>query len=103
MATETPRQIQRIDLFNIRFYKKTWFHGSFQGMHYRIEKFTDADDSKKLRVTTWPGPYNYDHTDDSAKETALFDFSNEGLDEITEYLNTYHKEHEEEYQDVLLH
>ncbi|MCD8364740.1 MAG: GNAT family acetyltransferase [Clostridiales bacterium] len=72
-------------------------------MHYRIEKCTDENSGQKLRVTTWPGPYNFDHTNDSVKVSALFDFSNEGLDRITEYLNTYHREHEAEYQNVLLH
>ncbi len=87
------RQIQRMDIFNIRFYEKSRFHGSFQGMHYRIEKITGEDEEKKLRVTTWPGPYNFDHTDDSLKESALFEFSNEGLDAVTDYLNQYHREH----------
>lgn len=88
-----PQKIERMDIFNIRFYEKSWFHGSFQGMHYRIEKITDENEEKKLRVTTWPGPYNFDHTDDSLKESALFEFSNEGLDAITDYLNQYHREH----------
>ena len=62
-------------------------------MHYRIERITDDDDSKKLRVTTWPGPYNFDHTDDSRRESALFEFSNEGLDAVTDYLNRFHRDH----------
>ncbi len=90
--TDNDQTIQRSDIFNIRFYEKSWFHGSFQGMHYRIERIT-VDDAKKLRVTTWPGPYNFDHTDDSRKESALFEFSNEGLDAVTDYLNRYHREH----------
>ncbi|MCD7864548.1 MAG: GNAT family acetyltransferase [Clostridiales bacterium] len=86
-------QIQRSDIFHIGFYKKTWFHGSFQDMHYRIEGITDEAGTKKLRVTTWPGPYNFSHTDDSQKESALFEFSDSGLDAVTDYLNNYHKKH----------
>ena len=86
-------KIQRMDIFNIRFYEKSQFHGSFRGMHYRIEKITDEKKKKKLRVTTWPGPYNFDHTDSSLKETALFAFSNEGLDAVADYLNQYHSDH----------
>ena len=86
-------EIHRMDIFNIRFYEKSPFHGSFQGMHYRIEKIIDENEDKKLRVTTWPGPYNFDHTDDCLKESALFEFSNEGLDAVTEYLNRHHREH----------
>lgn len=88
----SEKKIERMDIFHIPFYKKTWFHGSFKGMHYRIEGI-DTDDGKKLRVTTWPGPYNFDNTDDSLKESALFPFSDEGLDDVTEYLNQYHLEH----------
>lgn len=87
------RKIERSDIFHIGFYKKTWFHGSFQGMHYRIEGINGENDEKKLRVTTWSGPYNYDHTDDSLKESALFEFSDGGLDAVTEYLNEYHRKH----------
>ena len=78
--------IQKQDLFNIRFYEKARFHGSCQGLHYRIEKIT-ADEEKKLKVTTWPGPYNFETTDDSLKQSALFEFSNEGLCDICAYLN----------------
>lgn len=91
-------EIKRMDIFNIKFYEKTWFHGSFLGMHYRIEGVKEENGEQKLRVTTWPGPYNFDHTDDSLKESALFDFSNEGLDVVTKYLNQYHKEHYYESQ-----
>ncbi|MCC8029802.1 MAG: GNAT family acetyltransferase [Lachnospiraceae bacterium] len=87
------RTIQRSDLFHISFYKKTRFHGSFRGMHYRIEGITDEDGTKQLCVTTWPGPWNFDHTDDSLKESALFAFSDDGLDAVTHYLNEYHREH----------
>ena len=83
--------IQPQDLFNIRFYAKEKFHGSYKGMHYRIEK-TEKNDEQKLLVTTWPGPYNFDTTDISLKETSLFDFSSEGLSEVCEYLNNTHRE-----------
>lgn len=87
------KQIHRTDIFNIHFYEKTWFHGSFLGMHYRIEKIADENEEKMLRVTTWPGPYNFEHTDDSLKKSAVFAFSDEGLDAVTDYLNRYHEEY----------
>ncbi|MCD8045271.1 MAG: GNAT family acetyltransferase [Clostridiales bacterium] len=94
--------IQRTDLFNIRFYEKTRFHGSFCGMHYRIEKIADGEETK-LRATVWPGSYNFDHTADDLKTSALFDFSNEGLDAVTDYLNGHFREHAEEFKGTLLH
>lgn len=83
--------IQPQDLFNIRFYAKEKFHGSYKGMHYRIEKL-EEDDTKKLRVTTWPGPYNFDTTDDALKERCLFEFSNEGLKHACDHLNKTYNE-----------
>ena len=83
--------IQPQELFNIRFYAKEKFHGSYKGMHYRIEKL-EEDDTKKLRVTTWPGPYNFDTTDDALKESRLFEFSNEGLEQACDYLNKTYNE-----------
>lgn len=88
--------IQRQDLFNIRFYDKQMFYGSFRGMHYRIEKVKEDDTDAQLKVTTWPGPYNYATTDDALKEAALFPYSNEGLGDVCDYLNAYHKEHYED-------
>lgn len=82
--------IQPQDIFNIRFYAKQKFNGSYRGMHYRIEK-TAKDEETQLLVTTWPGPYNFDTTDDSLKESASFPFSNDGLADICRYLNEFHK------------
>ena len=48
--------IERKDLFTIPFYKKTHFSGSYQGMHYRIERI-EQDDQTALRATVCPGPY----------------------------------------------
>lgn len=78
--------IQPKDLFNIRFYEKSPFFGSFRGMHYRIAKTGDGQE-QKLEAVTWPGPYNYETTDDSLKERTLFAFSDEGLEEVCRHLN----------------
>ncbi len=103
--------ILRTDIYNIRFYEKSPFYGSWRGMHYRIMGVESQEVSgeesaaaggggtaagvaaRKLCVTIWPGPYNYETTDDALKVSAMFDFSNEGLDAVTEYLNAYYGEH----------
>ncbi len=111
----TGSGIARTALYNIRFYEKSPFNGSYRGMHYRIEQApsdpasstaseknnndgvaTDhplEPEAARLRVTVWPGPYNYDTTDDSRKVTAYFAFDNAGLDAVADYLNQYYKEH----------
>ena len=74
------------DIFSIRFYEKTHFWGSYRKMRYKIEG-VKTDEGKVLKVTTWPGPYNYETTDDALKKSEEFEFSNQGLVQICDYLN----------------
>ncbi len=99
---ENEPGIRRADIYNINFYEKLPFYGSYKGMHYRIagtEGGAEAPDAREqdggrqLCVTTWPGPYNYETTEDSLKVNALFAYSNEGLDDVADYLNRYYREH----------
>ncbi len=86
--------ISRKDIYNIRFYEKEPFNGSYRGMRYRIAGTCGEDaGARQLCVTTWPGPYNFDHTDDGLKVSVRFTFSNEGLDAAAEYLNEFYREH----------
>ncbi len=89
--TGMERGVTRQDIYNIRFYEKSNFNGSLRGMNYRIEKV--AGDAPQFKVTTWPGPMNFDHTDDALKVTAFFDFTDDALNDIAEYLNRFHEEH----------
>ena len=79
--------IKYTDVFNINFYKKEIFHGSWKQMRYHIQQSQNEDDSTALLVTIWPGPYNFAATDDSLKRTAVFEFSNDGLKAAVDYLN----------------
>ena len=79
--------IKYTDVFNINFYKKEIFHGSWKQMRYQIRQHQNEDGSQSLLVTAWPGPYNFASTDDSLKQTALFEFSNEGLKAAVDHLN----------------
>ena len=85
--------IARTDIFNINFYKKERFHGSYKGMHYRIEKYAPEEGDTVLRVTVWPGPYNFDTTPDEQKTSASYPFTDDGLTEVCDYLNKFHTEH----------
>lgn len=85
--------IARTDIFNINFYKKERFHGSYKGMYYRIEKYEPKEGDTVLRVTVWPGPYNFDTTPDEQKTSASYPFTDDGLTEVCDYLNRFHTEH----------
>ena len=78
--------IKNSDVFNINFYKKEKFYGSLKKMRYRIAKI-ETEDVKGLLVTVWPGPYNYDTTEDALKQSKEFAFSNDGLKAAVEWLN----------------
>ncbi len=99
---ENAPGIRRADIYNINFYETLPFYGSYQGMHYRIARIEDGAEApgadgqnsgRQLCVTTWPGPYNYETTDESLKVSALFAYSNEGLDDAADYLNAFYREH----------
>lgn len=83
--------IKETDVFNINFYKKERFSGSYGKMRYRIAK-KEEEDKKNLQVTVWPGPYNYDTTAEESKVRAEFAFSNEGLKEAVAYLNRMYQD-----------
>lgn len=82
----------RKDLLSLNFYNHTPFHGSENGLRYRVEKFIEEneDGEKKepqLKVTLWPEPFNYDKTPDTDKQISFFPFSEDGLILATNYIN----------------
>lgn len=87
--------IQYTDIFNINYYKKEIFHGSYKSMRYQIKKGEkkDADESAVLLVTTWPGPYNFETTAQEQKQYCEFEFSNDGLKQAVDYLNQQYQQH----------
>ena len=81
--------MDRIDLFHLPFYKKEAFTGSDRGIRFWIGKVTVGEEEAAqdyLRVTVWPEPYAWKHTSDEQKISKDFAFSEEGLDEIYEWL-----------------
>ena len=86
--------LNREDLFQISFYQKSPFFGSINNtLCFRIRKcIRPADDGSDhetpvLEVVSWPGPYNFETTPDEQKTVHYEEFSEEGLDRITGYLN----------------
>lgn len=78
--------LERNDLLDLSFYRMSPFKGSIGNLRYKIEKISD-DEKDKLLVTTWPGPFNFEKTDDSLKEKHTEDFSEHGMQEIVSFLN----------------
>jgi len=84
--------IERIDLFHLPFYQKEAFTGSDRGVRFWIGKtevLTKDSESEKefvLRVILWPEPFAFKHTNDSKKTERDFPFSEEGLDQIYQWI-----------------
>lgn len=87
--------IDRKSLLSLNFYKSSPFTGSDGNLRYRIEKITLPDDTAassqlRLQATIWPGPFAFSHTPNEKKTTYLAAFSEEGLQDITQWLNQQH-------------
>lgn len=77
------------DIASIPFLKKSPYTGSFQGMRYRIQK-EEIEEQLHLRVFVWKEPFSFDKTPDEDKISEIFDFSNDGLKNILEWLEKNH-------------
>ena len=84
--------IERMDLFHLPFYKKEFFTGSDRGLRFWIGK-TELPSGKEaeegrtvLRAILWPEPFSLEHTADEKKITKDFPFSEEGLDQVYEWV-----------------
>lgn len=78
--------IRREDLLALDFYKKEKFTGSHKGMRYRVEAFGEKPDLK-LKATVWPEPFAYASTKDELMTANEFEYSNDGLAAVAEWLN----------------
>ena len=85
------------DILNLNFYRKEQFTGSYRGMRYLIKKDTE-DDADIFRAYYWPGPYNFASTDDSLKTSATFPFTEEGKQQVVDWLNARWTEEKERFQ-----
>ena len=63
--------------------KKAGFTGSERGMRF----FIKATDENVLTVWIYPEPYSFDNTDDALKISKEFEYTQEGVDQIVNWLN----------------
>lgn len=78
--------IQRDDILSMEYLKKSEFTGCHRGMRYRLEQVTEKD-TKLLKVTVWPEPFNFVRTPEEQKTAALFAFSEEGVEDAVAWMN----------------
>lgn len=71
----------------IQFFKKEAYTGSMNGMRYRVNKTEEG-----LEAVVYPEPYCYEATPDEQKTRTVFDFSDEGLEQIVNWINQQYEE-----------
>lgn len=79
--------ITREMLFPLAFYKKAKFNGSKGKYNYRIERQVEEESGEeRFLLTIWEGPECYDASQ-KEKETSVYPFDEEGMEEIMKVLN----------------
>lgn len=78
-------------MISIPFLKKTVFTGSCHKMNFMIEKVS-ADDTDRIRANAWPGPFNFEKTEDGKKVFSEFPFTHDGILEAVAWLNRQYEE-----------
>lgn len=79
--------IVREDILSMEFLKKSEYTGCHQGMRYRLEG-VNTQDGKQLKVTVWPEPFNFFKTPESEKQSAFFEFNEDGVTDAVSWMNS---------------
>lgn len=71
----------------IQFFKKEVYTGSMKGMRYRVSK-----DDQEFEAVVYPQPYCYEATPEEQKIRAVFPFSEEGREQVVDWINKQYEE-----------
>lgn len=93
------RHISREELFPFVHYEYgEAYYGSRSGWRFRIAReplknvhFTPPDKrgEASLRAVVWPEPYSYAATEDTLKTVRDFPFTQEGMEQAADWLNSF--------------
>lgn len=83
--------LTRNDFLSLNFVKKEKYAGSYKGMRFMVCMET-VDEEKKLRAYVWSEPFCFDATPDEEKLSSLFEFSEEGLSQAIDWMNSHYEE-----------
>ena len=100
--------IERVDIGHMQNYNlrdkleiKRRYTGSFRGMRFLIHPIGESRDEAEFEVFTFPEPFNFEHTAENKKTRKSFPYSEEGLDQIHQWLNAQYEERETEWTAAL--
>lgn len=82
------------DVLNLNYYKKTSFSGWVNGMRFLIKREQPEEEGADaiFHAWVWPGPFIFDLTPDEKKIDRTAPFSDEGKQEIVDWLNDIYLE-----------
>ena len=81
--------LTRDDVLSLGYLKKATFHGSYRGMRFQMQKSSHEEETVLL-VYAWPEPFTFAKTADELKISQEFPFTNDGLTQSIDWLNTVH-------------
>ena len=81
--------LKREDVLSLGYLKKAIFRGSYRGMRFQMQ-IESKEDETILKVYAWPEPFTFDKTEDEKKISETFPFTNEGLEQSVDWLNSVH-------------
>ena len=81
--------LTREDVLSLGYLKKAIFRGSYRGMRFQMQK-ASRDEETILTVYAWPEPFTFDKTANELKISQEFPFTNEGLEQSVDWLNSVH-------------
>jgi len=81
--------LTRDDVLSLGYLKKAIFRGSYRGMRFQMQK-ASREEETILLVYAWPEPFTFDKTDDELKVSQEFPFTNDGLEQSIDWLNSAH-------------
>ena len=91
--------VTREQLYVLDYYKRNTYMGSYENLYYRVHKIEESqtgddgeptDPVKKLEAICWQGPFIFDKTPDENKIYKTFEYSEEGLVAVVDWLNQQH-------------
>ena len=75
------------EVLNLNYYKKTSFTGWMNPLRFLIKQDKLEDGTVLFHAWVWPGPYIFDLTDDSLKIDTTAPFTEEGKQQIVDWIN----------------
>ncbi len=83
------------EVLNLNYYKKTSYSGWINGMRFLIRREQHEDQDAVFHAWVWPGPLIFDLTEDDKKTDFTAPFSDEGKQEVVDWINEQYLTHGE--------